>query len=115
MYRILNRVSERPQTDLDKQHMWLVNRHFTGFFFPLFLSQPSAELMVYNGACPRVCGGILVLPQLQNNANLGVYSLIDAYQKLVSLFCILREGTSVFSTFSRVVLRCTSLWVDYRD
>lgn len=32
MYRILNRVSERPQTDSDKQHMWLVNKRFTVFF-----------------------------------------------------------------------------------
>lgn len=36
MYRILNRVSERPQTNSDKQHMWLVNRCFTGFFSPFF-------------------------------------------------------------------------------
>lgn len=51
MYRILNRVSERPQTDSDKQHMWGVNRRFTDFF-PLSISQSSAKLMAQNRACP---------------------------------------------------------------
>lgn len=114
MYRILNRVSERPQTDLDKQHMWLVNRHFTGFFSS-FSFLAFCYALGLHGACPSVRGGILVLPQLRNNASLGVYSLIHAYQKLVSLFCIPREVTSVFSTFSRVVLGFTSLRVDYKD
>lgn len=71
--------------------------------------------MVQSRACPRLCGGILVSPQLLDNAAPGVYSLIHAYQKMASLYHILRKELLCSLPFSRVVLLFTSLWVDYID
>lgn len=110
MYRILNRVCERPQTDSDKQHMWLVNKRFTGFSFLLVFHSAHVQ----NRPCHRFCGHFLVL---LDNATLGVYSLTHAYRKYANLFWILRDnGTKqLLCLLSGVVLWHSGLWVNYID
>jgi hypothetical protein len=82
------------------------------FFFPLFpFFRTSIKLMIQPETYTKVHRGILILPQLLDNATLGVYVLIHAYKKLADLFLILINCFHLF--FSNAVLQFIILLVDY--
>ena len=74
-------------------------RSFFFFFFPpSFSFFASSKLMVQNGAGPQPSGGILVFPQLLDNAT-RVYSSNPCLSNAGKCILHSKEEASVFSTF----------------